>query len=102
MNSLPEPGTPAGRLHECTPIASEIAGRRKEEIMLAQQKIVFNKNAGLVGASLKVLIDETNPRKKTALARHPGQAPDIDDWSRHTSPADRFAGRTDHRPNQRL
>ena len=46
--------------------------------MLAQQKIVFHKNAALVGTSLQVLIDETNPRKKTALARHTGQAPDID------------------------
>jgi ribosomal protein S12 methylthiotransferase len=74
----PEPGTPAGRLHQTDAVAPEVATRRKEEIMLAQQKLVFQKNASLVGQTLKVLIDETDSRKKTAIARHTGQAPDID------------------------
>jgi ribosomal protein S12 methylthiotransferase len=74
----PEPGTPAGRLHESQAIAPEIAARRKEEIMLAQQEIVFRKNAGFVGSTIKVLVDEVQPRKKTAVGRHAGQAPDID------------------------
>ena len=46
--------------------------------MLAQQKIVFQKNAAFVGQTIKVLIDEVDPRKKTATARHYAQAPDID------------------------
>jgi ribosomal protein S12 methylthiotransferase len=76
----PEPGTPAGRLHDVpgNAIPAEVATRRKEEIMLAQQKLVFQKNASLVGQTLKVLIDETDSKKKTAIARHTGQAPDID------------------------
>jgi ribosomal protein S12 methylthiotransferase len=74
----PEPGTPAGRLHESQAIAPEIAARRKEEIMLAQQEIVFRKNAGFVGSTIKVLVDEVQPRKKTGVGRHAGQAPDID------------------------
>ncbi|HUO09959.1 MAG TPA: 30S ribosomal protein S12 methylthiotransferase RimO [Phycisphaerae bacterium] len=74
----PEPGTPAGRLHDTDAVAPEIASQRKEEIMLAQQKIVFQKNAAFVGHNLKVLIDEVDTKKKTAVARHPAQAPDID------------------------
>ncbi len=74
----PEPGTPAGRLHDTNPIAPEIASQRKEEIMLAQQKIVFQKNAAFVGQTIKVLIDEVDTKKKTAVARHYAQAPDID------------------------
>ena len=76
----PEPGTPAGRLHD-TPggaVSPEIASQRKEEIMLAQQKIVFQKNAAFVGQTIKVLIDEVDTKKKTAVARHHAQAPDID------------------------
>lgn len=74
----PEPGTPAGRLHATDAVVPEVAAQRKEEIMLAQQKLVFEKNAALVGTTIKVLVDEANPKKKTAVARHPGQAPDID------------------------
>ncbi len=74
----PEPGTPAGRLHESAAVAPEIATRRKEEIMLAQQERVFEKNAAMVGQVVKVLIDEVDTRKKTATGRHAGQAPDID------------------------
>jgi len=74
----PEPGTPAGRLHESTGIAAKVAGRRKEELMLAQQQIVLAKSAAMVGKEIRVLVDEANPKKKTATARHAGQAPDID------------------------
>jgi ribosomal protein S12 methylthiotransferase len=74
----PEPGTPAGRLHESAAVAPEVAARRKEEIMLAQQEIVFKKNAAQVGRKVKVLVDEVLPRKKSAVGRHSGQAPDID------------------------
>ena len=74
----PEPGTPAGRQHAENPVAPEVSAARKEEIMLAQQKIVLAKNAALVGKTMKVLVDDSNSKKKTASARHTGQAPDID------------------------
>jgi len=74
----PEPGTPAGRLHVQNAVAPDVATARKEEIMLAQQEIVLKKNRALVGQTIKVLVDEVNPKKKTAIARHTGQAPDID------------------------
>ncbi len=81
----PEPGTPAGRLHETAAVSSETAAERKGELMLAQQKRVFEKNAALVGTTMKVLVDAVSPaienRKskiENAIARHSGQAPDID------------------------
>ncbi len=76
----PEPGTPAGRLHNepGNAIPPELAAKRKEELMLAQQKIVLQKSAAFLDQHIKVLIDSVDPRKKTAVARHPGQAPDID------------------------
>ena len=74
----PEPGTAAGRLHGEAGVPAEVAARRKEELMLAQQRIVFEKNAGMVGQAMNVLVDAVNPRKRTAVARHAGQAPDID------------------------
>jgi ribosomal protein S12 methylthiotransferase len=74
----PEPGTPAGRLHATAGVKAAVAARRKDEIMLAQQKIVFAKNKAMVGTEISVLVDEANPKKKTAVARHTGQAPDID------------------------
>ncbi len=47
--------------------------------MLAQQKIVFQKNAAFVGQTIKVLIRRSrHTKKKTAVARHYAQAPDID------------------------
>jgi ribosomal protein S12 methylthiotransferase len=45
--------------------------------MLAQQKIVLRKNKGLVGKTMKVLVDSVG-RKGEVVARHAGQAPDID------------------------
>ncbi len=74
----PEPGTPAGRLHAENAVAPEVATRRKEEIMLAQQGVVFKKNEAMVGTTIRVLVDEVDAKKKTAVGRHAGQAPDID------------------------
>lgn len=76
----PEPGTPAGRLHAepGKAVPMEEATRRKEEIMVAQQKIAFAKNAGTVGETVKVLIDGVDRKTKVGVGRHAGQAPDID------------------------
>jgi ribosomal protein S12 methylthiotransferase len=79
----PEPGTLAGRQHQEIGVPAEVARQRKEELMLAQQEIVFAHNAGMIGEILCVLVDEIVPgRRKSAarnaLARHAGQAPDID------------------------
>jgi ribosomal protein S12 methylthiotransferase len=74
----PEPGTPAGRLHQTDAVSQAVMARRKGEIMLAQQQVVFAKNRRMVGKTLSVLVDEVAGRGGAALARHAGQAPDID------------------------
>ncbi|MEI8196676.1 MAG: 30S ribosomal protein S12 methylthiotransferase RimO, partial [Phycisphaerae bacterium] len=86
----PEPGTPAGRLHETHAVSPKVAAARKEEIMLAQQEIVRKKNNALIGREMLVLVDEATtervisgnvPRpitRHTVYARHAGQSPDID------------------------
>ena len=74
----PEPGTPAGRLWQTAQVDEKTVARRKEEIMLAQQEIVLRKNEALIGRTLRVLVDEVNTKKRTAVGRHMGQAPDID------------------------
>jgi len=72
----PEPNTPAARLPN--PVPPSTAAKRKEELMLAQQQIVLQNNQSLIGQTLPVLIDDVNPKQKTAIARHPGQAPEVD------------------------
>ena len=74
----PEPETPAGRLWSQAPVPAPVVARRREEIMLAQQEIVFRKNAALAGRTLPILIDQVDARRRTAVGRHAGQAPDID------------------------
>ena len=82
----PEPGTAMGRIAEQLSDAEK--QRRLEELMLAQQDVVFAKNARRVGATVEVLIDRVEPETRaaarskakpmTCVARHAGQAPDID------------------------
>jgi ribosomal protein S12 methylthiotransferase len=74
----PEPGTPAGRLHEAEGVAGEAAARRKGEIMLAQQAVVLQKNEAMVGKEMTVLVDAVDRKKKSGVGRHTGQAPEID------------------------
>jgi ribosomal protein S12 methylthiotransferase len=73
-----EPGTPMGRLdgqHD-----DQTRRRRVEELMLTQQEVVFARNAARVGQPLHVLIDRPAGRDESDgfVARHAGQAPDID------------------------
>ena len=74
----PEPGTPAGRLHTTQAVPPADMAQRKGEIMAAQQQVVFAKNKRMIGRTLTVLVDQPARRKGTAMARHAGQAPDID------------------------
>ena len=58
----PEPGTPAETMHRCgNAIPDEIVDQRYEELMLAQQKVVFAHNEKLASQSsiFNVLIDST-------------------------------------------
>ena len=74
----PEPGTPAGRLHQTNAIAPGVRARRKSELMQAQQQVAFAKNRRMAGQTLSVLVDEVGRRGGFAKARHAGQAPEID------------------------
>ncbi len=74
----PEAQTPAGRLWKTNAVANAVAAERKQEIMLAQQEIVAEKGRKFVGRQLEVLVDESDRKHRTAVARHAGQAPDID------------------------
>ncbi|HEX8341286.1 MAG TPA: 30S ribosomal protein S12 methylthiotransferase RimO [Tepidisphaeraceae bacterium] len=70
----PEPGTPMGRMDGQIP--DDVKQSRVEELMLAQQDVVFNRNANRVGESIDVLIERRDG--KSYVGRHAGQAPDID------------------------
>lgn len=74
----PELETPAGRLWKTHAVGATVAARRKQEIMLAQQEIVAEKGRQFVGRIITVLVDESDRKRRAALARHAGQAPDID------------------------
>lgn len=70
-----EPGTSAARLPR--QVSSTVAQRRREEIMLAQQSIVFARNRALRGTRMEVVIEE--PAGKVLWrARSRTQAPDVD------------------------
>lgn len=76
----PEPGTPMGRM--TNQIDEETKQRRLEELMLAQQAVVFKRNARRIGQTVQVLIDaihgEADDGVTVFAARSKGQAPDID------------------------
>ncbi|WP_428389732.1 30S ribosomal protein S12 methylthiotransferase RimO [Mucisphaera sp.] len=90
----PEPGTPAGTLHEKGgAIDPEVIQQRIDELMLAQQQVSFEGNEQMAedGAELPVLVDEVldaapegiDPDDPLAsrhwhIGRGPHQAPDID------------------------
>jgi ribosomal protein S12 methylthiotransferase len=72
----PEQGTPAARFPHQIP--RRIKKQRFDEIMRAQQRIVFEKNRSRIGETLTCLIDSVNEKRKTATTRYFGQAPQID------------------------
>lgn len=71
----PEPGTPLGRVPEQHDEATK--QRWVENIMLAQQELVFARNEARIGELMPVMIERSTGKGEYA-ARHQGQAPDID------------------------
>jgi ribosomal protein S12 methylthiotransferase len=71
----PEEGTKAAELKG--KIQEVIKEKRVDKLMLAQQKIVFQKNEALKGQTIECLIDE-NQEGQLAIGRYYGQAPHID------------------------
>lgn len=71
----PESGTPAAKMPHQVP--EDEKDRRLNELMLAQQKIAFEKNERRIGTNLTCLVDSFQP-DGSAHARYFGQAPEID------------------------
>ena len=64
-------------------IAEELKQQRVEELMLAQQEVAFAKSRSMIGELVEVLIDRAGVpasagMSSACVARHQGQAPDID------------------------
>ncbi len=70
-----EPGTPAAELPDAVEPAEK--ARRREALMLAQQEIAFAANAARQGQPLDVLV-EGDDEDGQCIARHAGQAPEVD------------------------
>lgn len=70
-----EKGTEAAKMEN--QISEEVKQQRLDELMLTQQKIVFEKNKNKLGSELLCLVDSVNSQK-CGIARYYGQAPEID------------------------
>jgi ribosomal protein S12 methylthiotransferase len=79
----PEEGTPAATMDDQVP--DDVKAARIEQIMLAQQTIAFAANAAAVGQEVDVLVDGTD-NAGTCIARHAGQAPEVDSVCLLTEP----------------
>jgi ribosomal protein S12 methylthiotransferase len=72
-----EPDTPASRLPD--PVPPEVAKRRREQLLAAQQEIAFEWNRFQVGKKLDILIDSCIPGEKNAfVGRTYADAPEVD------------------------
>jgi ribosomal protein S12 methylthiotransferase len=70
----PEPGTPMGRMDG--QLSDDVKQARVEELMLAQQELIFARNAKRIGETVEVMIE--SKQQGGYVARTAGQAPDID------------------------
>ena len=59
-------------------VLKSVANRRRKELMGLQQKIVFEKNAALIGRELDVIIDGRIPEEGIYVGRTYMDAPGID------------------------
>ncbi|HRX87595.1 MAG TPA: 30S ribosomal protein S12 methylthiotransferase RimO [Phycisphaerae bacterium] len=71
-----EPDTPAGRMQN--QLDAETKLRRREELMLTQQEIAFAKADATRGKTFEVLVDTHAGKDGLQVARHAGQAPEVD------------------------
>lgn len=74
----PEPGTAMGKMDG--QLDDAVKQERVEELMLTQQEVAFARNKNRIGETLEVLIERPAGRdlEDGYVARHAGQAPDID------------------------
>lgn len=72
----PEDGTPAATMPE--QIDEEIKHQWADEIMEAEQDVIFNQNESLIGKKLRVLVDGYLPEDGVYVGRTYRDAPEID------------------------
>ncbi|GIW77640.1 MAG: hypothetical protein KatS3mg104_2703 [Phycisphaerae bacterium] len=66
-----------GRMEQQLP--DKVKQQRVEELMLAQQEVVFARNESRIGQTVDAMIEQISPGEKNVyVARTPQQAPDID------------------------
>ncbi len=70
----PEAGTPAATLPN--PVPDEVKQERYDRLMILQQEVSLKRNEGLVGRTLKVLVEGTG--EGLSLGRSYRDAPEID------------------------
>lgn len=72
----PEPGTPAADMPDQVP--AKVAEKRQQKLMELQNQISLEANRQLIGQTLEVLIDRTDPEAEIAVGRTYMDAPEID------------------------
>jgi ribosomal protein S12 methylthiotransferase len=87
-----EEGTPSHDMAD--QVEAEVAARRRDELMAAQQRVHFARNAAKVGSVRDVLVEQVGPEPGGAIGRTEHDAPDVDGKVRVTgAPAGTRPGR---------
>jgi ribosomal protein S12 methylthiotransferase len=71
-----EEGTPSHDLPDQVP--AEVAARRRDELMAAQQQVHFARNRARVGAVVEVLVEEGGGNARETIGRTERDAPEVD------------------------
>ncbi len=71
-----EEGTPAADYPDAVP--EEVMRQRQDELIQAQDDVMEDKNARLIGHEMRVLVDEFDPELQVYRARTEGDCPEID------------------------
>src|SRR5262245_33848469 len=71
-----EEGTPSHDMPDQVP--AEVASRRRDELMAAQQEVHFARQARRVGTTLEVLVESAEPLAKRVHGRSEHDAPEVD------------------------
>ncbi|MFH1747955.1 MAG: 30S ribosomal protein S12 methylthiotransferase RimO [Planctomycetota bacterium] len=71
-----EEGTPSYRLPK--QITPEIRAARYDQLMLAQQEVALTAARQRIGQTFNIVVDEAAGASSHAIARHAGQAPEVD------------------------
>ena len=71
-----EEGTPSHDM--AAQVDADVASRRRDELMAAQQEVHFAKNGPKVGTDVDVLVETVDPLGRSAVGRTEHDAPDVD------------------------